>query len=123
LPKLRDVVEKELVPLMEDFYCDELTFFTSDEFADRIFENGKTHVVTQKELDTKYNKDEFCPAGGSLIRAADHIAAFLEADQSIKYGITSVHLKDGRDNIRQSYKDASSIHGFNIAEFFARTEN
>jgi putative hydrolase of HD superfamily len=104
---------------MEDFYRDELAFFTTDEFTDRVRVDGAITRVDEAALDTTYNSDEYCPAGGSLIRAADHIAAFLEADQSIKYGITSSHLTEGRDNIRHSYKNSPVIHGFDIKEFFA----
>jgi putative hydrolase of HD superfamily len=113
-----EAVRKELEPLMEDFFRDELLFFTSDEFADRAVIDGKITRVTADELDTRRNNDEFSPVGGTLIRAADHIAAFLEADRSIKHGITSVHLLDGRDGIAESYSESAAIHGFDISEFF-----
>jgi putative hydrolase of HD superfamily len=115
-----DAVSKELEPLMEDFFRGELSYFTGDEFSDRAVINGKPVPVSAHDLDTIYNSDEFSPVGGTLIRAADHIAAFLEADRSIKHGITSIHLTEGRDNTRHSYKDSQNIHGFDIREFFAR---
>ena len=47
------IVRKELLPLMEDFYQDELMYFTSDEFENRIIipqpENLKTDSKTSKE--------------------------------------------------------------------------
>jgi putative hydrolase of HD superfamily len=113
-----EAVSKELEPLMEDFFRDELLFFTSDEFTDRVIIGGKIQHVSADELDAAYNADEFSPAGGSLIRAADHISAFLEADRSIKHGITSEHLIDGRDSIAASYAKSPVIHGFDIREFF-----
>jgi putative hydrolase of HD superfamily len=113
------VVANELAPLMEDFFRDELLYFTDDEFSDRVRVDGKTVQVSAKELDTVYNTDEYAPVGGSLIRAADHIAAFLEADRSIKHGITSVHLTEGRDNLSFSYRKSPSIHGFDIKTFFS----
>jgi putative hydrolase of HD superfamily len=115
-----DAVAKELEPLMEDFFRGELSYFTGDEFSDRAVVNGKPVPVSAHDLDTRYNSDEFSPVGGTLIRAADHISAFLEADRSIKHGITSIHLTEGRDNTRHSYKDSQAIHGFDIREFFAR---
>ncbi|MDR1785360.1 MAG: HD domain-containing protein [Spirochaetaceae bacterium] len=114
-----EVVASELTPLMEDFYRDELMFFTRDEFTDRVVIDGRTVPVSPEDLDGRYNRDDCSPAGGTVIRAADHIAAFLEADRSIKHGITSTHLTEGRDNIRNSYAAARKIHGFDIRGFFA----
>ena len=113
-----EAVSKELEPLMEDFFKSELLFFTSDEFADRAVLDGKITRVTEDDLDARFDRDEFSPVGGTLIRAADHIAAFLEADRSIQHGITSEHLYDGRNGIAKSYVKSSAIHGFDIGEFF-----
>jgi putative hydrolase of HD superfamily len=54
---------------------------------------------------------------GKLIRCSDHIAAFIEADQSIKYGITSAHLVEGRDGLLETYKNAEKINNFDITAF------
>jgi putative hydrolase of HD superfamily len=113
-----EAVKKELEPLMEDFFKPELSFFTGDEFSDRVIIDGKVTPVAADELDGAYNADEYSPVGGTLIRAADHIAAFLEADRSIKHGITSEHLIDGRNGIAWSYGKSPVIHGFDIREFF-----
>jgi putative hydrolase of HD superfamily len=113
-----EAVKKELEPLMEDFFKRELSFFTGDEFSDRVIIDGRVATVTSDELDGAYNADEYSPVGGTLIRAADHIAAFLEADRSIKHGITSEHLIDGRNSIVWAYGKSPVIHGFDIREFF-----
>lgn len=92
------IVRDELVPLMEDFYKDELMFFTSDEFEDRKF-NGEM-------------------IDGRLVRVADHLSALVEADSSIKHGITSQHLESGRDNLLKSYKTGQLITGIDAGEIF-----
>lgn len=92
------IVRNELVPLMEDFYKDELMFFTSDEFEDRKI-NGEM-------------------IDGRLVRVADHLSALVEADSSIKHGITSQHLESGRENLLKSYKPGQLITGIDAGEIF-----
>ena len=126
-----EIVRKELIPLMEPFYADELLYFTNDEFENRIIlpsveseQDGKSKYsctlehVSFEDLNTKFNDKKYCPVDGKLVRVADHIAAFIEADSSIKYGITSAHLRDGRDNIRKIYEKKNSVNGVNPTAFF-----
>ena len=115
-----EIVNKELVPLMEDFYVDELMYFTSDEFENRIIENGKVKHVSYEELNEAYNSDEFSPVDGKLVRLCDHASAFLEADISIKHGITSRHLEDGRDNTLSIYKKGTVINGIDAYDLFTK---
>lgn len=115
-----EIVNKELVPLMEDFYVDELMYFTSDEFENRIIENGKVKHVPFEELNEAYNSDEFSPVDGKLVRLCDHASAFLEADISIKHGITSRHLEDGRNNTLSIYKKGTVINGIDAYDLFTK---
>lgn len=112
-----EIVHKELLPLMEPFYADELIYFTSDEFENRIRLADGIHHVSFEELNAKYNDSVFSPADGRLVRCADHFAAFLEADRSIRHGITSTHLVDGRENIMSHYKKNTYINGIDMASF------
>ncbi|MDE6736679.1 MAG: hydrolase, partial [Treponemataceae bacterium] len=57
---------------------------------------------------------------GRTVRLADHLSAFIEADSSIKYGITSSHLTSGRDNILGMYAPGSIINGIDIADLLRR---
>ena len=114
------IVERELLPLMDSSFRDEIMYFTSDEFDNRIRDTeNTTRVVSFEELQRVYNADQFYPVDGKLIRAADHIAAFIEADSSIQYGITSNHLRDGRKNILTLYPAGKKINGIDIAGFLA----
>ncbi len=114
------IVKQELLPLMEDFYQDELLYFTNDEFSNRVRDtDGSVQVVSFEQLNKDYNSDEWSPADGKLVRAADHIAAFLEADRSIHYGITSRHLEEGRNNLLKLYPAGTLVNGMDVAGFFA----
>lgn len=121
-----EIVHRELVPLMEKFYVNEILFFTSDEFDNRISDQDylQTQIVSFEELNTKYNNDEFNPVDGKLVRLADHIAAFIEADRSIQHGITSIHLTEGKNNIQNLYTgERSIINGVNAEAFFKSFAN
>ena len=113
-----EIVSKELVPLMEDFYVDELKYFTSYEFENRIILDGKVTHVSFDQLNSTYNKDEFNPVDGKLVRLCDHASALLEADVSIKHGITSRHLEGGRENTLAIYPEGSVINGIDAHALF-----
>ena len=118
-----EIVRKELVPLMEPFYSDELMYFTSDEFENRIVRTNsdgtrQTVHVSFDELNSTYNSAAFAPVDGKLVRLADHLSAFIEADSSIKHGITSSHLTSGRDNLLKMYPEHTVINSIDAASLF-----
>ena len=118
------IVHEELYPLMEDFYAEELLYFTSDEFENRIrFADVNVQHVSFEDLNTKFNSAAYFPVDGKLVRASDHIAAFLEADSSINYGITSQHLREGRNNLLKLYKKGVKINGIDVGSFFSTFEH
>ena len=114
-----EIVNKELVPLMEDFFVNEIIDFTSDEFSNRIKDSdGKVVNVSWVDLNEKYNEEKYFPIDGSLVRIADHLSALMEADISIKHGITSVHLQNGRDGLLNSYDQNEIINGIDVYSLF-----
>ena len=114
-----EIVNKELVPLMEPYFSDELMYFTSDEFSNRIKDKkGNAEVVSWEDLNGKYNQDDFSPVDGRTVRIADHLSALLEADSSIKHGITSSHLEYGRNSMISHYKPGETINGIDVGNLF-----
>jgi putative hydrolase of HD superfamily len=121
-----EVCAVELFPNFSKEVGERLRFLCSmdtgegDEFSDRIVDNGMK-IVFSKDDDceiNKYNEDKFDPIDGRLIKLADEMAAFLEADQSIYHGITSRHLQEGMARIRFKYLDGGTINGIDVKEFF-----
>ena len=112
------IVTAELVPLMEDFYRDEILYFTNDEFDNRILRNGEKVSVTYEELNERFNSDSFSPVDGKLVRLADHYSALLEAKLSIRHGITSTHLQDGCTNLLKAYPEGRIINGIDAHALF-----
>ncbi|MCR4626884.1 MAG: HD domain-containing protein [Treponema sp.] len=111
------IVQNELVPLMEDFFKDEVLYFTDNEFSNRVLVDGKTKEVSWEELNTVYT-DKDKPVDGKLVRLSDHLSAFLEADSSIRHGITSAHLEGGRANMIKHYSDGKLINGIDAGYLF-----
>lgn len=113
-----EIVAKELLPLMDDYYRDEVLYFIQNEFDNRVCVDGKLLCVESAALDTIYAAPHFRGIDGKLIRAADQIAAFAEADSSIRFGIRSEQLEQGRENILQRYGAGTVVNGLPLELFF-----
>ncbi len=111
------VVREELLPLVDESYRDEVLYYIQDEFENRAMVGGEVVLVENyEELGSKYARNR--PCDGRLIRLADHIAAFVEAESSIRFGITSSQLKKGRDGIIEAYPIGKQINGLCVEKFF-----
>lgn len=110
---------QELVPLMDESFRDELLYFTGEEFANRVLDGGQMKEVSFADLQGRYAGDSFSPVDGKLVRAADHIAAFVEADASIRFGVSSAHLLSGRRKILDIYREAGTVNGVDVFSLLA----
>ena len=114
-----EIVSKELIPLMDKSYVDEVIYYTSDEFSDRvILKDGTVKSVTWQELNGKYNNEQYNPVDGKLVRICDHLSALMEADISIKHGITSSHLQGGKEGMLELYQEGVLISGIDVNKLF-----
>ena len=113
-----DQMKNRLLPLLPVSWRKEMRYFTQDEFENKIKIDGKIiNGVSYAELNTLYNKDEFYPLDGKIIKACDKLTAFIEADISIKHGITSKHLEEGRKNIYEKFKN-KNVSGIDFGKLF-----
>lgn len=78
----------------------------SSEFAETIRENGVTRKLASfDELQAHANRDDLDPKDGALIKACDHLAAFIEAHASVRNGISASQLHESLSRIRAQYRD------------------
>lgn len=99
----KELTEQEILTLIEPNWHKEIEYFITDEFANKIIKNGKIEKnVNQNELDTKYNKNQFSPYDGQLIKAADNLAAFLEVWNSCNSGIKTEELQKAVLKIKEA---------------------
>ena len=111
-------MKEEILPLLPKTWHGEMKYFTENEFKNKIKEKGVPQKgIKFKEINKKYNKNEYSPLDGELIRACDKLAAFIETNLSIEYGITSRYLEEGRENIFNSYR-TKVISGTDFGRIF-----
>lgn len=99
-----DLADKEIMPLIEEEWRDEIQFFTRDEFSNKVIDDGKLKKIDKVEIiNEKYNKDKYNPVDGNLIKAADRLAAFIEAWESVGLGIHSEELVSAYRSIKEQF--------------------
>lgn len=97
-------MEEKILPLLPAAWHQDIRYYVEDEFANKIVVNGVPKVL-KEEIGEQYNRDEFSPMDGSLIKACDEVAAYMEAYLSTEHGIRSRHLEDGIRTIERNYRN------------------
>ena len=110
---MRDII----YPLIPNNWTEQLEYYTNDEFSSKITKNGKIQTVSSEEITEKYNEKIFNPIDGKIIRACDHLSAYLEAYLSMRNGIEGDSLKRALVNLRDAYKDRV-ISGIDFGQYF-----
>ncbi len=114
-------LEEKVLPLLPTSWHKEIKYFTQDEFTNKIIKDGVViKDLSQEELDELYNADCFAPLDGRLLKACDHLAAFIEASLSFQHGIRSHHLEEGYQKLKSLYnqKTMAGIDFGRIFNFF-----
>ena len=110
-------MNKVIYPLMPKQWQKELKYFTHNEFKSKIILDDKIIEINSDKINEKYNRDEFSPIDGEIIRGCDHLSAYLEAYLSLKYGIQSESIQSGYVNLADSYKN-KEIGGVDFGQLF-----
>ena len=113
-------VEEKILPLLPGEWHKEILYFAEKEFADRVIVNGGIKFCARPEKKKKkYNEDKYWAIDGSVLKGCDNLAAFVEAWLSRRHGITSQHLLEGEEKIREMYK-SKNIAGIPFSAIFAK---
>ena len=112
-----DAIAEKVLPLLPESWHEEVLYYMNEEFSSKIVTNGKMFITSSDEINSKFNDDSYNPVDGQLIRGADHLSAYLEAEMSIKYGISSYLLIQGKNNLYSLYKNRK-LAGINIGTYF-----
>ena len=106
------IIEDKILPLVPKNIQNELKIMITDEFANKLItEYGYKKVdVAEDLLGTK-------GIDGTLIKAADHFGAFIEALMSIKHGIKSPELFNAVEYLSNRYKN-KKIYSIELERFF-----
>jgi putative hydrolase of HD superfamily len=110
-------VEERILPLLPSSWHKEIKYFIENEFNSKIVKDGKVVIVSSADINEKFNSDDYRPLDGEIIRACDHLAAFIEAYLSISHGITSHNIEDGHNSLYKQYSNRK-IAGIDFGELF-----
>jgi len=111
-------MKEELLPLLPRPWHEDMKYFSEAEFENKaLIDNQVKMGLSYKELNKKYNENEFSPLDGKILHAVDRLAAFIEAKLSINHGIKSVELDEAADNIYHDYK-GQKISGIDFGRIF-----
>ena len=115
----RQAMEEKIFPLLPDSWAREIGYFTEDEFRNKIWpgEAEFPTVVDGTDIDASYNSPEWNPIDGRIIEACDKLSAYIEASLSIRLGISSSALVEGREKIYQRF-NRCTISGFHMGTLF-----
>ncbi|WP_321314537.1 HD domain-containing protein [Halarcobacter sp.] len=121
-------INEEILPNLPEFihkeFCYILGMFDNfkDEFANRIYKDGKVEFVDDI---SKYNMDRYSPVDGKALKQCDKLSAFVEASLSISHGIKSKELVNGKKQIMKALKEIEGVDfnaiAKNIDEEFCTT--
>lgn len=113
----KEIAEEELYPFIY-YGKNEIEELLEHEFETKIILNGEKVEVTSEEINEKYNEDRYSPIDGDIVKAADELAAFVEAYQSKSHGISSKHLESGIEKIGSKYSK-KKVAGINFGKLYS----
>ena len=106
----REEMKPKIYDKLPDFISEDIKRFSEDEFSNKILINNMSENVEIKEINDYYNKDEYSPRDGEIVKAADEISAFVEANEAINNGSTDVEFEKARDSIKNKYSKKNIGH-------------
>ncbi len=112
----KEEMEREAYNLLPKEWHGELRMFTEDVFKNIV--NGEKQNISSAEINTKYNRKEFNPRDGEIVKAADDLAAFTEAYLALENGINNEQLSNAKYLIKGQYI-SKIIAGINFGEIYA----
>lgn len=111
-------IEERVLPLLPLSWHEEFRYFVRDPFANRIIKDGMiVKDITNEQINEQYNQDYFSPLDGKVLKACDHLAAFIEASLSVQHGINSHHLAEGKNKLATMYRN-KKIAGLDFGKIF-----
>jgi putative hydrolase of HD superfamily len=114
----RRIYRPKLIP---EAWQPEMRMFTEDEFASKVTIEGKLQSTTSDTITASYNEDRYNPVDGELVKAADELAAFMEAYLALENGISNPQLQKAVQEKRLSYRN-KTIAGVNLGKLYEEFE-
>ncbi len=110
-------LEEKIFPLVPSGWRGEIRYFIEDEFTSKITDGKDTKLTGSDIISEKYNKNEYKPVDGEIVRVCDHLAAYIEAYLSISNGIRHHRLLDGYNTL-SAYYQGRKVAGIDFGTIF-----
>jgi len=91
--------------------------FTEDEFISKVTIDGHVRHTTSDAITASYNSDRYNPVDGELVKAADDLAAFMEAYLALQNGISNSQLETAVHEKGLFYRE-KTIAGINLGQVY-----
>ncbi|MGA3360234.1 MAG: HD domain-containing protein, partial [Halobacteriota archaeon] len=95
----------------------EMRLFTEDEFVSKVTLEGKLQSTTSDEITASFNQDRYNPVDGELVKAADDLAAFMEAYLALQNGISNAQLQAAVEEKQLFYRE-KTIAGISFSKVY-----
>lgn len=89
------------------------------EFVATVRLEGEVKEVSRELLQQSYNRDEYDPKDGELLKVCDSIAAFIEAYTAMRNGITTDQLQQAVWRLRNDYSQVVLSPGLHVGSLLA----
>ncbi len=93
-------MEEKVYPLIPESWHPDIRMFTENEFRNLITVDGKIKSTNIDNINNHFNRDEFKPRDGELVKAIDDLTAFLEAYLARENGMVCDELKNAEADLR-----------------------
>lgn len=115
----RKHIKEKILPLIPEKWHQEIKYYIEEEFETRIFKDGQRTNFSSYVVPNEYDKKEYRPTDGRMLKCCDNLAAFVEAVISCRQGTVSRHLLEGIQSINNDItgkkskgeKDADVLRG------------
>lgn len=114
----KERMKEEVYELLPEEWHEEMKTFTEVEFLDLVSINGGRVTTTSEEISRQFNADLYDPRDGSLVAAADHLSAFLEAHIAMANGMKAKDFEAAKRDLKERYRD-KVLCGLNLGEIYA----
>jgi putative hydrolase of HD superfamily len=114
----REQMEHEVYSLIPTAWRSDIRTFTEDEFDSIVLVNAEVRKTSSDDINKFYNADVYNPRDGELVKAADALAAFIEASVAIRNGNTSQGLVQAKLDIKEKF-EKKTIAGISFGEIYA----
>jgi len=103
--------------LLPESWHKEMRLFTEKDSESSVEIDGNRIATTSDEINRLYNRDEYKPKDGEIVKRVDYLNTFVEAHLALESGVNSHHLTDGKQKMREQL-EGRTVGGINFGQIY-----